>query len=51
MPPGRGGLPNLGGIGGMGGQSSAQPKSNIDYKAIAQKRKAEKAARRKNRRK
>jgi signal recognition particle subunit SRP54 len=50
LPGGRGGMPNLGGFGGMGGHSSA-PKSNIDYKALAQKRKAEKAARKKNRKK
>ncbi|MBL9100226.1 MAG: signal recognition particle protein [Myxococcales bacterium] len=48
--PAAGGNTNLGGIGGMGGHSAGQ-KSNIDYKAIAQKRKAEKLARRKNRRK
>jgi signal recognition particle subunit SRP54 len=51
--PGMGGMPgmpNLGGHGGMGGHSSA-PAKNIDYKAIAAKRKAEKLARKKNRRK
>ena len=48
--PGPGGAPNLGGIGGMGGHSAA-PKGAIDYKAIAAKRKAEKLARKKNRRK
>jgi signal recognition particle subunit SRP54 len=50
--PGMGGFPGMGGLPGMGGapnQGASRPGPKIDYKSLADKRRAEKLARRKNR--
>lgn len=56
MPPGMPNLPGLGGLGGFPGMGGGAPaperpssSSKVDYKSLADKRRAEKLARRKNR--